>query len=231
MNKMHAHLCRFAVLLLVSACNLDDEPALTTVEGTVANRYTGQSVGAVRVSVRRFLYGSFGTTRSDSVASVLTDASGRYKLTFKPSPKGEYRTKVESTQNLYCLNTPPGVDGLETRRGVINQLNFEVTPYKTVTVNANSSKSGKTNIEFFFIAWDQKGDDFRGSFFSDSVKSRQQVGFTKTVKVLPNRYYRFVKLTSNRVKLSSGNVEYRDETWYDRFRTVPYTDTTVVNFQ
>ncbi|UOQ99662.1 hypothetical protein MUN81_09240 [Hymenobacter sp. 5317J-9] len=231
MNKTRSYLCRLAILLSVSACNFDNGPIFTIVEGTVKNRYTGQAMGMVRVSVRRYLYGAFGATRSDSVTSVLTDAAGHYRLTFEPSDKGEYLALVKSTENLYCLNTPPGSDGLEARRGVVNQLNFEVTPYKTVTINANSRKDGKTDIEFFFIVWDQKGNDFRGSFFSDSVKTRQQVAFTRTVKLLPNRYYRFVKLTANRVRLNSGNVEFRDETWHDMYRTVLYNDTTVINFQ
>lgn len=218
------------LMCMVSACGIDKEISLTVVEGTVTNRYTSQPVSAVRVSVQRYLYGNFGTSRFDSVTTVSTDAAGRYSLSFDAASKGEYLVKVETNEDYYGLTTPPESDGFEVQRG-FNKLNLEVTPYKMVTVNANSSKNGKTNVEFFFIAWDQKGDDFRGSFFSDSARTIQRVSFAKTVKVLPNRTYRFVKLTSNRVRLGSGNMEYRDETWDDRYRVVLYNDTTVINFK
>jgi hypothetical protein len=220
----------FVLLGSVSACNTDKENTLTVVEGTVTNKYTNQPAGAIRVSVQHYTYGSFGTSRRDSVTSVYSDAAGRYSLSFEAASKGQYFVKVATTQDYYGLTTPPESEGFEVHRGS-NQLNLEVTPYKTVTVNANAAKNGKTNVEFAFIAWDQKGDDFRGSFFSDSVRATQRVAFTKTVKVLPNRLYRFAKITSNRVRLPSGNVDYRDETWDDRYRTVLYNDTTVIRFQ
>ncbi|WP_310391252.1 hypothetical protein [Hymenobacter sp.] len=214
---------------VVSSCDTDKENALTIVEGTVTNRYTSQPAGAVRVSVQRYIYGNYGTSRFDSITMVSTDPAGRYSLSFDAASKGEYLVKVETNQDYYALTTPPESDGFKVQRG-LNKLNLEVTPYKTVTVNANSSKNGKTNIEFFLIAWDQKGSDYRGSIFSDSARTSQRIVFTKTVKVLPNRDYRFVKITSNRLRLNSGNVEYRDETWDNRYRTVFYNDTTVVNF-
>ena len=219
------------ITCLASTCSTDKEDILTIVEGTVTNRYTNQKVGAVRVFVRRYTYGSYGTSRFDSVTTALTDVGGRYRLSFNTATKGEYLVKVDTNQNYYGLTTSPETDGVKAQRGTVNKMDFEVTPYKTVTVNANSSKNGKTNIEFFFIVWDQKGSDFRSSFFSDSVKSNQRFAFTKTVKVLPNRLYRFVKLTSNRVKVGLYNVEYKDEIWDSRYRDVLYNDTTVINFQ
>jgi hypothetical protein len=219
-----------AVACLVAACRSDKEDGLTVVEGTVTNRYTSQPVRALRVSVEHYIYGNFGTSRFDSVTTAATDAAGHYSLSFDAGSKGEYLVKTESNQDYYGLSTPPESGGLKVQRG-LNKLNLEVTPYKTVTVNANSSKNGKTNIEFAFIVWDQKGEDFRGSFFSDSVRANQRFTFTKTVKVLPNRLYRFVKITSNRVRVGLYNVEYRDEMWDDRYRTVLYNDTTIINFQ
>jgi len=223
------------LVLLVSACTSNKDESFTIVEGTVLNKYTRLPMGAVPVSVGYFTYGAFGGGSYDSVATAYTDATGHYRQAFDAPGKGYYRVKVRSSQVLYDLTNYASdsraySDGAAVQKGITNQVNFEITPYKTVTVNAKSSKNGKTDIQFAFIAWDQQGNDFRGDIFGDSVRSIQQIAFTKTVKVLPNRLYRFVKITSNRVRVGLYNVDYRDETWVDRYRTVLYNDTTVINF-
>lgn len=202
----------------------------------MVNKYTRLPVAAAPVSVGVFTYGAFGGGSADSVTTAYTDAAGHYRVSFDASRKGSYRVKVRHNQELYDLTSYPAdshsyFDGTEVTIGTTNSINFEVTPYKTVTINASSNKNGKTDIQFAFISWDQQGDDFSGTFFNDTVRSNQRFVFTKTVKVLPNRAYRFVKITSNRVRVGLYNVEYRDEVWDNRYRTVLYNDTTVINFQ
>ncbi len=236
---MHRHLLWLltgTLVLLVSACISNKEETFTLVEGTVLNKYTLLPMAAVPVSVGYFTYGAFGGGSYDSIATAYTDAAGHYRQAFDAPGKGYYRVKVRSSQDLYDLTNYASdsraySDGAAVQKGISNQVSFEVTPYKTVTVNANSSKNSKTDIQFFFIAWDQKGDSFSGTVFSDSVRSTQRVAFSQSVKVLPNRLYRFVKLTSNRVRVGLYNVEYKDETWVDQYRTVLYNDTTVIKFQ
>ncbi|GAA4380607.1 hypothetical protein GCM10023186_19310 [Hymenobacter koreensis] len=119
--------------------------------------------------------------------------------------------------------------GALINNGKGNNADFEVTPYKPVKININSSKDGKTDISFSFVNADQ-GDWFGGSIFFDTTRTNQQFSLTKTMWVLPDRPYCFFKYTANRVRGYGYNYSFRDESRTIIRRTVLYTDTTVINF-
>ncbi|MDO7847196.1 carboxypeptidase-like regulatory domain-containing protein [Hymenobacter sp. M29] len=220
-------LCTFA------SCQLVSEPGESIVEGIVTDKYTKQPVDGAPVSVRRYLYGSYGNTSSDSVITVYTNSAGRYRLSFDASKSGQYRIKMRHNKRLYDLskysNNDDYYDGLQIMRGASTVVNFEVTPYKTVIINAHSSKKGKTDIVFSFVNYDQ-GDWFGGTVFYDTVKANQNFNFSRQIQVLPNRVYCFSKQTCNRVKDFGYRYHFEDYTWTTKIRTIFYNDTSVVNF-
>jgi len=203
---------------------------MTTAEGTVTNKYTGQPVAAVPVVVRR--YRSFllsDGTFIDSLMAAETDAAGHYSLSFEAAKAGTYRVNTWH-QDLYDVTN--GFDGYaEAERGTANHLDFAVTPYKTVTLDINSNKDDKTNITFGYATSDQ-GNWVGGTIFYDTLKANQAFNFSKTIQVVPNRKYRFTKTTANRYKVpKTYYYDFRDYTSTSIERTVGYNDTTVIKFR
>lgn len=185
------------------------------------------------VTAGHITYALFGNSRYDSVATAYTDALGQYKLSFDASGKGDYVIDVLYSKDLYDLtNTPYAYPwgSSKTNPGVTNKIDIEVTPYKTVTINANSNKGGKSNIDFSFVNTD-KQNYFGGHVFYDTVGANQIFSFTRTIKVLPNREYHFSKVTCNIIHLYGYNYDFRDYDFENHLRTVSYNDITTVNFQ
>ncbi|AII50637.1 hypothetical protein N008_01390 [Hymenobacter sp. APR13] len=220
----------FSLLLLALTGCGKDEPRLTEVHGTVINKYTRQPVPNAVVGFARFYGGSWlgGSGRADSVSKTRTDAAGRYSVSFTGPTQGEYIARIEGP--LY--DPVLGYDGgYPVSYGVRNELHLEVTPLKTVTVNVNVSKGGKSDIRFQFMATDQ-GPWFNAGFiFIDTIRANQTLRFTRQVPVVPNRQYRFHQYIANRYLVPGTNTsQYRDESGVSIDRFVGYNDTTVINF-
>lgn len=228
MNPLLLRLLTGASALLVLSCDFNKENSFTVVEGTVTNPYLGQPVAAVPIVVHRVL-SSWSGPFIDSLTAAETDAAGHYKLSFDASKSGAYEVRVFS-RDLYDVTY--GSDGrAQAERGTTNHLDFSVTPYKTVTLDINSTKGGKTDISFGFVAWDQ-GNWVGGTIFYDTLKANQNFAFSQTVKVVPNRTYRFTKTTANRYKVpNTYYYEFKDYTYTSLVRTVGYNDTTVIKFR
>ena len=233
MNSQSIGLLIGMAALLLSSCAASSDEKFTMVEGTVVNKYTGQPVAGTTVSVLQFIYGAFGNTSSDSVIATRTDAAGRYSLSFN-GRRGFYRIKVRDYKNFYDLTNYPDynaqTDGMETALGSKNKINFEVTPYKLVTVNINSSKVGKSDIHFGFANADV-GSYLSGTILSDTVRANQLFTLTKVIQLVPNRVYQFSKLTANRVSLGGYRYEFRDRVQVNILRSVLYNDTTTINIR
>ncbi|QKG55691.1 hypothetical protein GKZ68_02970 [Hymenobacter sp. BRD128] len=214
----------------LSACGLVSLPDMTTVEGTVVNKYTGKPVGGVPISIIHSGQFLLGGPYEDSITTVTSDKDGKYALSFKHSANKTYLAGTMYSKDyydlLYLSNAYSGM-GAKINLGTHNIVNFDVTDYKPVTINVKSSKSGKTDIAFSFVNTD--GNYFGHGFFYDTIKSHQNFSFKQVINVLPNKKYSFEKLTANRV-VQGYNVTFKD---YDRktfVREVLYNDTTTINF-
>ena len=218
------------VLLSPLACTQAGDQ-LTIVEGTVTNKYSGQTVPDVPITVRRVSGGSplGGSSHFiDSLTTARTDAAGHYQLSFDGAAAGTYEVRLANQAELFDLVV--GYNGWrEARRGVKNVFNFDVTPYKTVTIVARSAKAGKTSISFAAVAVGQPA--FSLDIFSDTARVNQTVAFTRRIRVVPNRTYEFQKVTFNRVGYGPYNFNYVDYSYDRQTLTAGYNDTTVVNFR
>jgi hypothetical protein len=219
-----------AIGATLSACKLESEPAMTTVEGIVINKYTGKPVAGVPISVIYSGAFLFGGSHQDSITTAISDANGKYALSFNYSANKTYLAGIMYSRNYYDLiylsNAYSGM-GAKINRGTNNKINFDITDYKTVTINVNSTKGGKTDIALSFVNTD--GNYFGNGFFYDTLKAHQVFTFKQIIKVIPNRKYSFEKLTANRV-VQGNFVTFKD---YDRethLREVLYNDTTIINF-
>ncbi|PJJ59286.1 peptidase associated/transthyretin-like domain-containing protein [Hymenobacter chitinivorans] len=215
-------------LLSTASCAKEDVLQTTIVEGRVMNPNTNEPVAGVAVVVHRAVYGTFlssGNSSKDSVTAAYTDVNGHYRLAFEAKPTGNYEFKLSRLDLLYDLEN--GFAGRYLAQpGQTNVQDFKATPYKTVTVTATAGKDGKTSLEF-------NGTMISPLFYSthiyiDTVRSKQQVVFSSTIKLVPNQEYQFAKVTYNRVKLPNGNIELRDEVMTSVRRKIGYDDTTVV---
>ncbi|WP_324671380.1 hypothetical protein [Hymenobacter sp. GOD-10R] len=228
MNHLPLRLLTGTLALLVLSCDLNKEDAFTVVEGKVMNPYLGQPVAGVSIVAYRVL-NSWSGPFIDSLTAAETDAAGYYQLSFDASKSARYEVRMRST-NVYDVTN--GFDGYaEAERGTANHLNFSVTPYKTVTLDVNSSKGGKTDISFGYFTNDP-GNWVGGTIFYDTLKAHQDFHFLQTIRVVPNRTYRFNRTTANRYKVpNTYYYDFRDyaSTFIDR--TVGYNDTTVITFR
>lgn len=228
--KRFVFLLLLAIAAIMPACKLNPEPAITTVEGTVVNKYTGKPVSGIPISIIHSGQFLFGGPYEDSITTAISDNNGKYALSFKPSANKTYLAGTMYSKDyydlLYLSNAYSGM-GAKINLGTNNVINFDVTDYKPVTINVKSSKNGKTDIVFSFVNVD--GNYYGSGFFYDTVKAHQFLSFKQIAKVLPNRKYSFEKLTVNRVT-QGYNTTFKD---YDRevyTREVLYNDTTTINF-
>ncbi|WP_143436653.1 hypothetical protein [Hymenobacter crusticola] len=228
MKQLPTRLYLILSALLFVACEKQGQ-WMTTVEGTVLNKYTGQPVAAVPVVVRRHRAFLFSGESIDSLTAAETDAAGHYSLSFEAAKAGSYRVIIVQ-QNLYDVEN--GFDGYaEAERGTANHLDFAVTPYKTVTLDVDTNKGGKTDITFGYVTWDP-GNWVGGTIFYDTLKAHQGFHFLQTIQVVPNRAYRFNKTTANRYKVpNTYYYDFRDYTSTFVERAVGYNDTTVIKFR
>jgi hypothetical protein len=220
-----------AISATLSACQLESEPTMTTVEGVVLNKYTGKPVAGVPISVIYSGAFLFGGPYQDSITTAISDTNGKYALSFNYYPTKTYLAGTMYSRNyydlLYLSNAYSGM-GAKIQRGITNKINFDITDYKPVTINVNSTKGGKTDIALSFV--NTEGNYFGNGFFYDTLKAHQIFVFKQIIKVLPNRKYVFEKLTVNRV-VQGNFVTFKD---YDRethLREVLYNDTTIINFR
>ncbi|UOQ70066.1 carboxypeptidase-like regulatory domain-containing protein [Hymenobacter cellulosilyticus] len=233
MNTLPTRVLGGVVLLLTTLACSKNKEVYTVVEGTITNKYTAQPVAGIRLEVDRtqgcwLCMGS----RIDSVTNAITDASGNYKVAFNALTTGSYSLRPASTPDYMVSSFELGED---VKAGQHNQIDYKATPYKTVTIRANTTKKGKSDIYFTFISGNQTGETgiFNGDIFTDMDKKNQAISFTKTIKVLPDRVYQFTKVTSNRVCQPDGyTCTFQDQESEVRTRDIRFTnDTATVSFQ
>jgi hypothetical protein len=228
--KYSLPLLLLAIGTTLSACKLESEPTITAVEGVVINKYTGKPVAGVPISIIRTGGFLFGGSYQDSITTAISDANGKYALSFNHSANKTYLAGTMYSRYYYdllYLSNAYGGMGATVRRATTNRINFDITDYKPVTINVNSTKGGKTDIALSFVNTD--GNYFGNGFFYDTLKAHQTFVFKQVIKVLPNKKYSFEKLTVNRV-IQGNFVNFKD---YDRethLREVLYNDTTTINF-
>lgn len=229
MNHPLLRLLTGTFALVVSGCNSDQANSLTVVEGTVRNPYLGQPVPAVSIAVYR-VFSTWSGSYSDSLTATQTDAAGHYRLSFDATRSAAYEVSIARPLNLYTIDR--GLDSHpEAVPGTTTQIDFSVTPSKTVMLDVQTSKGGKTTISFGFQASDN-GYWFGGSIFSDTIQANQNITFSQPVQVIPNRKYRFTKITANRYRVPGKNYDdFKDYTYTTLERTVGYNDTTLVKFR
>lgn len=219
------------LLSALASCSKDKE-AYTVVEGIVTDKYTKQPVAGVVLEVQQ----NTGclvcmSSRRDSITSATTDASGNYKAAFNANQKGTYAL-VPASSDKYYLGGDEQVR-FNLTKGQSNTVSIEATPYKTVTFRVNTTKQGKSAIQFYYNSDEKPGlGNFNGPIFDDTDPNRQNIVFTKTLKVLPDRVYRFTKTTYSQVcPSSSSSCQLTDQTFESRVRDIRFTnDTVTVSF-
>jgi hypothetical protein len=215
-------------IALVGCGFTSDDNSLTTVEGSITNRYTNLPVVAAPVTVGLRSTG-IGYRDYDSLTTVYSDATGHYSVSFNTPEQHkdliheEYIVHVLHSTDLFDLTNQPGSypwNGTVIKRGKANSINLEVTPYKEVTIRMPAGKSGRNSIHLDFYSTDRE-NWFGNIILSDTNRTNQFIALTRIIKVLPNRSYRF-----NRQLVGKG-VTIVDS----QERRVLYNDTTTILFQ
>ncbi|MDO7847191.1 hypothetical protein Q5H92_12535 [Hymenobacter sp. M29] len=225
-------------LNLLTACQAQQDPTLTTVDGSLINKYTRQPIASVPIELKLWRYGLYGNTRVDSVISTRTDADGRFQLAFDANEKGAtYRVRFRDYRNLFDLTDyrpfdyKSSSDGASLVLGQANHVNFEATPFVPVQVVVDTNKGGKTSLDISFFSiysYTDNGDGFWGYVLTDTVRTRQRITATRIVRVVPNRRYRFWLNRYNKIRAPNGSVSLSNEvlSGFDRF--IGYSDTTII---
>jgi hypothetical protein len=218
-----------ALSMALASCSLiSEDNSLTTAEGLITNRYTSLPVAGAAVTVGHRSSG-FGYRNYDSLTTVYSDAAGHYAVSFTPAKQGksltldEYVIHVLYSPDLFDLTSQPYAypwNGIATKLGKANKINLEVTPYKQVTIKVPAGKSGESGIHLDFASTDQE-NWFGNIILADTIQTTQFIGFTRTIRVLPNRDYRFYRHLFGK----GGNKT------DSQARRVLYTDTTTIVFR
>ena len=219
--------------LIVGSCfssctTTPEDSSFTTAEGIITNRYTNLPVAAAPVTVGRRTVG-FGYKQYDSLTTVYSDVNGHYAVSFNSSKHNngltneQYVVHILYSQELFDLTNQPYAypwNGTVTEKGKANKINLEVTSYKKVTIQVPAGKAGRSSIYLDFASTDQ-GNWFGNIILADTNRANQFIAFSRTIKVLPNRTYRFYRQLSG-----SGNPLADSQE-----RRVFYNDTTTISFR
>lgn len=230
-----------ALLNLLTACGVQQEPTLTTVDGSLINKYTRQPIASVPVELKTWRYGLYGNLRVDSVLSTRTDAEGKFHLAFDAKEEGAtYRVRFRDYHNLFDLtdyrpfDSKSFSDGASLVLGQANHVNFEATPFVPVQIVVDTNKGGKNSLDISFFSiypYADNGDGFWGYVLTDTARTRQRITARRLVRVVPNRRYRFLLNRYNTIRAPNGSVSLSNEvlSGFDRF--IGYSDTTIIQVQ
>jgi hypothetical protein len=230
MKKLLCYVCA-GVASVLAGCNIMEEPAITSVQGVLLNKYTRQPLAGIPIVVRRWHYG-LGGSGPDSIAGTHTDADGRYRIGFSaPAKAGFYRVDFRNSRQLFDLTdysrfTGYAVnDGAPVETGEANTVDFEATPLVPVRVELELSKDGAATLAVDASANEGDGLGYFHAFtFTDTTRTRQSVSAVATGYFVPNRTYTFSIYRSAILPAS-----YPDWRRFDR--RIGYNDTTVVRIR
>jgi len=219
------------VAFYLTGCHSSQEPTITTVSGTIRNKYTRQPIADIPIRVRLWHYG-LGMFWYDSIARTHTDAAGHYNLTFDATARsGTYRVDFKEARQLWDFTDYRGYDSHSVWDGVpistrqTNQVDFEATPFVPVQIIIDADKRGSFTFTVDAFANEQAGQWFFHPFtLVDTTRTVSRVIANRIAYFVPNWQYNLIVWRSPVPPSSNG-------TWVRFSRFVGYNDTTVIHIR